>query len=563
MSNTVFPREYDKYPLWPFAVRLANALRPLLAMDRVPNEIRKEICREFQFCESTYYNYLEKFRDRPVPSAPLPKKPGPDEGYTRLPEYNEQLLLRLIDKEYLNRQNLSIKAAHRRIIAHFEEQNLKAPSYELMWRRIQKLKRSEKLTKRRGHKEANSKNAPATQHYRANRPMEVVQFDHTLADIILVDSLNGEELGRPVITVGVDLYTRMVVGIHLDFFGPSVENVAEALVNTCFDKQPFLDRHGVEGTWHTLGLPEGFHSDLGKDFRAKSIAFGLAEHGIANLHRARGQTHHGGHVERIIGTLMKKVHELPGTTFSNIIQKGNYDSVGKAALTLTQFENLLVNHIVNFYHKTIHSELGIPPLEKYRRALKDGFQPRLPVKNIDDFRIDFLRRFPKKVRREGLEHERIFYWGEIVKSWYDNNVSKVQIIPFQHDITKILAIGPDGENHTVYSKDLRLPKISRAEYRRYRRILNAKNAHYKMTNAEIARQVCLEHNIVLNAKKTTRLARRSRETFARAEENKVEHSRAVRPLSNDQVRLENLVEGQKSNDDFSLKNFNHKGVEHE
>ena len=34
----------------------------------------------------------------------------------------------------------------------------------------------------------------------------------------------------------------------------------------------------------------------------------------------------GGHIERLVGTLMRALHELPGATFSNPKQRGNYDS---------------------------------------------------------------------------------------------------------------------------------------------------------------------------------------------------------------------------------------------
>ena len=164
-------------------------------MDRVPTAIRREICIEFDFSETSYYKYLEKFRERPVPSSLLPTKPGPNSGETRIPIENEKLLQELIKSEYLNRQNLTIKAAYRRIVAKFEEEGLECVSYETLWRRIEKLNKSHVMIARRGQREANSKNAPATAHFIAEEPMEVVEFDHTLADIILVDTINGEELG--------------------------------------------------------------------------------------------------------------------------------------------------------------------------------------------------------------------------------------------------------------------------------------------------------------------------------------------------------------------------------
>lgn len=40
----------------------------------------------------------------------------------------------------------------------------------------------------------------------------------------------------------------------------------------------------------------------------------------------------GGHIERLIGTFMKEVHGINGTTFSNIKEKDNYDSEKKRHL---------------------------------------------------------------------------------------------------------------------------------------------------------------------------------------------------------------------------------------
>jgi len=52
--------------------------------------------------------------------------------------------------------------------------------------------------------------------------------------------------------------------------------------------------------------------------------------------------------------MMKMVHELLGTTFSNIIEHGNYDSDKKASLTLTELEKWLAL-AVSSYHLSVHS----------------------------------------------------------------------------------------------------------------------------------------------------------------------------------------------------------------
>jgi len=63
---------------------------------------------------------------------------------------------------------------------------------------------------------------------------------------------------------------------------------------------------------------------------------------------------------------MQLVHQIPGATFSNIMEKGDYDSEGTAALTLRELERWLTIAIANYYHQKIHSVLLMPPIEKYR-----------------------------------------------------------------------------------------------------------------------------------------------------------------------------------------------------
>src|SRR3546814_10758699 len=68
-----------------------------------------------------------------------------------------------------------------------------------------------------------------------------------------------------------------------------------------------------------------------------------------------------GTVERIIGTVMQMIRdELPGTTFSNPDQRGDYDSENKAALTLRELERWLTL-AVGTYHGSVHNGLLQPP----------------------------------------------------------------------------------------------------------------------------------------------------------------------------------------------------------
>ena len=44
------------------------------------------------------------------------------------------------------------------------------------------------------------------------------------------------------------------------------------------------------------------------------------------------------HIERVIKTCMDKAHEIPGSTSSNIFQKGKYNSQKEALVTIDELE---------------------------------------------------------------------------------------------------------------------------------------------------------------------------------------------------------------------------------
>lgn len=61
------------------------------------------------------------------------------------------------------------------------------------------------------------------------RPLEVVQIDHTLADIILVDQVERKPLARPWLTLAIDVTTRVVLGAYVSFDAPSVLSIGLCL----------------------------------------------------------------------------------------------------------------------------------------------------------------------------------------------------------------------------------------------------------------------------------------------------------------------------------------------
>jgi hypothetical protein len=66
------------------------------------------------------------------------------------------------------------------------------------------------------------------------------------------------------------------------------------------------------------------------------------------------------------------VHLLPGTTFSDVKQKGcYYPSEARAILTLSELERWLALQIAGIFQLSLHSSLGTTPLAAWQEAIGD------------------------------------------------------------------------------------------------------------------------------------------------------------------------------------------------
>ncbi|MFH5211757.1 transposase family protein [Antrihabitans sp. NCIMB 15449] len=190
--------------------------------------------------------------------------------------------------------------------------------------------------------------------------MDRVQIDHTPIDVIVVDERHRLPVGRPYLTAAIDVMSRCVVGLVVTLEPPSATSVGLCLAHTVTDKRAGLEALGVDAVWPMSGKPCELYLDNAAEFKSEALRRGCAQHGIRLEYRPPGQPHYGGVVERVIGTMMQMVHELPGTTFSNPRERGAYDSDAKAVLTLRELQQWLTLAVA-CYHGRIHSGLARTP----------------------------------------------------------------------------------------------------------------------------------------------------------------------------------------------------------
>ncbi|MCA3034837.1 MAG: DDE-type integrase/transposase/recombinase, partial [Rhodocyclaceae bacterium] len=160
------------------------------------------------------------------------------------------------------------------------------------------------------------------------------------------------------------------------------------LSNAILGKDAYLSKLGIEFlTWPVWGVMRTIHSDNAKEFRGTMLGMAAAEHGIIIERRPKGQPRYGGHVERTFRTHMHEIHnELPGTTFSNVAAKMEYDAEGKAVMTLDALEKWFALFVLGVFHQKPHEgNGGYPPIVQWQRGISGadgqlgtGIPPRVP-----------------------------------------------------------------------------------------------------------------------------------------------------------------------------------------
>jgi putative transposase len=252
-----------------------------------------------------------------------------------------------------------------------------------------------------------------------SRPLEWVQFDHTVVDLEVVDENDRTVIiGRPWISLAIDLHTRVILGFYLSFLPPSAVSVAMLLESCVLPKDRFLATLGLPTHLIPMhGLPEVVHTDNAKEFISDVFVLNGKDFGIDVQHRDIPQKHQGGHIESLIGKLMlHTIHGLPGTTGSNAVQRRHLKSAKRAGITLTGLREIL-SFYIHSYHGTKHSALGKSPEQAWSEHYAKHPGPRLlDASQHEDFKYRFYPEVHnKQIVPEGIELFRRFYFNSTIK----------------------------------------------------------------------------------------------------------------------------------------------------
>lgn len=504
-------------PVWREAEKRAAALRPLAALEEAPADLVRDAARDLNLSERWTYILIRRLREHAGElTALLPRQGRGAPRKNRISPDREAIISEVIEAEYLTRQKLRPSQIVRSVRARCGKAGIPAPGENTIRRRLHRIDR-QTVSKSR---EPDPRTQPVCGETPIpDYPLDVVQIDHTRVDVILVDPVERRPIGRPWLTVAIDVLSRIIAGFHLSLDAPSATSVGLCLTHVAMEKESWMAARGVTGVaWPIAGKPGKLGVDNAAEFHSEAFERGCRQHGIDIDWRPQGQPRFGGTVERLIGTLMQRIHSLPGTTFSSTAQRGNYDSDGLACLTLEEMERWLTVAICKDYHQSGHRGLdGAAPIAKLQEGLAALEQAGGCVAVSRDPRrylIDFLPVLRRTLQRDGFTVDHIRYFSNALKPWIASRDARVEgpmvLRRDPRDLSRIYVLDPfDGSYLEVPYRTLSRPAITLWEHRAATR--RARETRSAQLNEDMIFRAFQElQEIERTAVRSTKAARRNR-----------------------------------------------------
>lgn len=461
---------------WDDAWRRFEAIRPLLNREprkRTRLEI-EEVARSFGRDPATVYRWIARWAETKTVSG-LVRAGRSDQGKSRLSEAVEAIIKDKIENYYLVPERPTIVELTEQIALACRKEGIKSPNIGTVRRRVERLQDRLVMSKRRSSKEARETFEPLKGSFPgADVPLAVYQIDHSPIDVIFVDETFRRPIGRGYLTIVSDSCTRVLAGFCASLDPPGALATGLALAHAILPKAQWLAERGISASWPVEGKPAKVYADNAAEFRGTMLERACKEHDIVMENRPKGLPNYGGHIERLFRTFMHRAQTLPGTTFSNTQERGEYDSDGKAVMTLKEFEQWFGTFVTKVYHQRPHRGIGrVPPIKLYEQFIlgtdtQKGIGLPEPVADEFKLRLDFMPFVERTIQEYGVLVDNIHYYADVLRPWIharDPNNSKLKrkfiFVRDPRDIGELYFLDPDTRRYfAVPYRDVTRPRMS-------------------------------------------------------------------------------------------------------
>lgn len=267
------------------------------------------------------------------------------------------------------------------------------PSASSIRRLIRSLDPYETVLTRNGAAAARRQFSKRGPGFQASHRLELVEIDHTQANVMVLDEKRRAYLGRPWICIAIDKRTRMIVGLYIGFEKPSTFTIMQCIRNMIMPKTYLATEFpDMKLKWEAYGIPTAILLDNALENHSAALKTAAACLNIELRYAPVNRPEYKGTIERFNRSLSESGHTwLPGKTFGSIGEKGDYDPRKHACITLSDFRRYIHSWLLSHYCNALHRGINAVPAVRWAEEVKEN-PVRLP-RQVSD--LDKLLGFSK------------------------------------------------------------------------------------------------------------------------------------------------------------------------
>ncbi|WP_315810671.1 Mu transposase C-terminal domain-containing protein [Bradyrhizobium sp. SZCCHNR3107] len=305
---------------------------------------------------------------------------------------------------------------------------LTCPAKSTLSRKIKALNQFEVYASRHGISKARAKFAIVSTGLDVTRPLQHVQIDewsiqlHTIAaDLGLSDVMTAEDrralkMERLKVCLVLDVATRCVLGFRISS-RTDASNAIATLAMVVSDKNSIAKTAGCKSDWPMGGPPSLVSPDAGPAFIDEHFRGCIANLKAVYENAPASLSYLRGHVERVFGSIHTGLTpHFTGRSFTNVVDKGEYESENRASIFTKQLPRLFVRWIVDVYHHTPHEGLGQETPYLAWKRLTDLYGIAAPP-NAHQRREIFGVELERNLHPRGVRVQGLYYQSEALQVW--------------------------------------------------------------------------------------------------------------------------------------------------
>lgn len=309
---------------------------------------------------------------------------------------------------------------------------------ETLRRRITLATSRENFVRKYSEHEARQKFDGVADSLSASRPGELILVDHTLLDdYLLLDRNTGLPLGRPWLSIAIDVATRCIPGFIITPEPPSLYTLVALLKRVNRDKSFLAEKYPfVEGRTDSWIKPTTVVVDNDWSHLSPSAQDAFADLGIEVIYAPKATPEFKAIVERMFHTLNTMLnHKLAGGISENVLVRRmtRFKPEDFTNMTLEDLEGLIYETLI-VYENEPHEGVGGIPARLWAEGVRHG---RPFIDNITEFDTLMAATSEISLTRSGVKFRNMSFHDQANTSALLNDLVALQPKKTQSDKTYV------------------------------------------------------------------------------------------------------------------------------